>query len=196
VISRIRGTLLTRTPEGTVEVETAGGVVYEADVPRTVLERLPSPPAAVELRTVQVVREDSVALYGFLEAGERQLFRRLLDAQGVGAHLALQMMSTFTAARLARVLVEKDVTALTQVSGIGKKKGERLVLDLSDRVADLAVALSLGAAEGSGPSQEAVAALMALGFNFADADDAVRRVIENGGAASAEELIRKALANR
>jgi Holliday junction DNA helicase RuvA len=195
VIARLKGTLLTRTPEGTVELETPAGIVYEVDVPLTVLQRLPVPPAAVELRTVQVVREDSVALYGFIDRGERDLFRRLLDAPGVGARLALSMMSTYPAPRLARALVEKDVNALKQVSGVGRKTAEKLVLELSDKVADLAFVAAAAEESGTTP-REAVAALVALGYSFADADVAVRLVLENGGAASVEELVRKALARR
>ncbi|HSR43409.1 MAG TPA: Holliday junction branch migration protein RuvA, partial [Longimicrobiales bacterium] len=140
MISRLRGTLLTREPGG-VEIATDGGVVYEVEVPLTVLQRIPSPPRdGFELRTLQVVREDSVALYGFLEAAERELFRRLMSASGVGARLALAMLSAYSAHRLVRALVEKDVAALKQVSGVGKKTAERLILELSDKVADLAVA--------------------------------------------------------
>lgn len=188
--------MVSREADGTLEVETAGGVVYEVAVPLTVLERLPVPPAAVELRTYHVVKEDSAALYGFLEWGERELFGRLLLAKGVGTKVALNLLSTYHAPRLARAIAEKDVTALKQVSGVGKKTAEQIVLELSDKVSDLAV--HIGSVSGAPPAiaQDAVAALVALGFVFSDADKAVRRVLENGGAASSEELIRKALANR
>ncbi len=193
MISRLKGTLLTRDPDGTVEVETPGGVVYEVEVPLTVLQRMPSSGSPVELRTVQVVREDAVALFGFLDAQERDLFRRLMSTSGVGARLALAMMSAYAAHRLARALVEKDVNALKQVSGVGKKTAERLVLELADKVQDLAVGLDEGGAGPGQQAQEAVAALVALGYSFTDADAAVRAVLENGGAATADELIRKAL---
>lgn len=193
MISRIKGTVLSRDPEGIVEVETAGGVVYEVDVPLTVLQRTPSPGSAVELRTVQVVRDDALELFGFLDAVERDLFQRLMTVNGVGARLALALMSAYTARRLARALVEKDVNALKQVSGVGKKTAERLALELSDKVQDLAVGPADEEAPAAPGAQEAVAALVALGYSFADADDAVRAVLENGGAASADELIRKAL---
>ncbi len=196
VISRIKGTLVSRDLDR-VELETAGGVVYELEVPLTILDRLPLPPTAdFEMRVLQVVREDSLTLYGFMEPGERELFRRLLGASGVGPKVALAMMSTFTAPRLARALAEKDVNALKQVSGVGKKTAERIALELSDKVQDLAVApAGAGAAPGSG-AQEAVAALVALGYTFTDADAAVRRVLEDGGADGTDELIRKALASR
>jgi holliday junction DNA helicase RuvA len=197
LISRLRGQLLTRNAEGRVEVETPGGVVYEVAVPLTVLQRIPAPGSPVELRTVQIVREDALDLYGFMEEGERELFRRLMSVSGIGPRLALQLLSTYSGHRLARALAEKDVGALQQVSGVGRKTAERLVLELSDKVADLAVG---GEEISTGPAapmaQEAVAALVALGYTFTDADGAVRRVLENGGAGSAEELIRKALQGR
>lgn len=199
MISRLKGTLLTRTPER-IEVETGGGVVYEVEVPLTVFQRLPAAGAAVEIRTLQVVREDSASLYGFLDLLEREVFRRLLGTSGVGAKLALSMLSTYTAQRLARALVEKDVNALKQVSGVGKKTAERIILELADKVVDLAVGDALGdAADGAAGvrgSQAAVQALVALGYSFNDADDAVRSVLAEGEVASTDELIRKALGRR
>lgn len=192
MISRLKGTLLTRSSDR-VEVETGGGVVYEVEVPLTVFRRLPAVGTAFELRTLQVVREDSTALYGFVDAGERELFKRLLGASGVGAKLALAMLSTYDAPRLARALVEKDVPALRQVSGVGKKTAERLVLDLADKVADLAVQGAGAGAPASPGAQDAVAALVALGYTFADADAAVGAVLAAGEVGSTDELIRKAL---
>ncbi|MBT8396013.1 MAG: Holliday junction branch migration protein RuvA [Gemmatimonadetes bacterium] len=191
MISRLRGTLLTRDLS-TVEVETSGGVVYEVEVPLTVAERLPPEGAGIELRTVQVNREDSVALYGFLDSHERDLFRRLLTASGVGAKLALAMLSAFSARRLAQALAEKDLAALTQVSGVGKKKAERLALELSEKVRDLALAPD--GAPGVPPGAEAaVSALISLGYSFSDADAAVRRVISEEDDLTTEELIKAAL---
>ncbi|SVD79393.1 uncharacterized protein METZ01_LOCUS432247, partial [marine metagenome] len=111
VISRIRGTILSRETDR-VEIQTQGGVVYEVEIPLTVLTRLPLAGNVLELRTAQVVTDSSVALYGFLDAHERTLFQRLLNASGVGPKLALTMMSTYTSERLSRALGEKDITAL------------------------------------------------------------------------------------
>lgn len=197
MISRLKGVLVTRDPDG-VEIETSGGVVYAVEVPLTVLQRLPTPGSPVELRTVQVVTDSSVALYGFTEEVERDLFRRLLTASGVGGKLALALMSAYRAERLARALVEKDLAALQQVSGVGRKKAEKLVVELADKVADLAVSAPGGDGAPAGPgAQEAVKALVALGYSFADADHAVRRALEDGaGGAGADALIRKALSYR
>jgi Holliday junction DNA helicase RuvA len=116
--------------------------------------------------------------------------------QGVGPALALRVLSMYHAARLARAIAEKDVKALQQVSGIGKKLAEKIVLELSDKVADLAVTVPSGTGSEAPLAHEAVAALVALGYSFSDADAAVRAVLENGGAASSQDLIRKALAAR
>ena len=196
MISRLRGTLLARDADGLIELETAGGVVYEVHVPLTVLQRLPSTGANLEVRTVQIVREDSETLYGFLDAVERDLFRRILGAHGVGARLALQMMSAYSAQRLARAIVEKDVNVLKRVSGVGKKTAETIILELSEKLTDLAVGAPAGEEGVTRVAREAVSALVVLGFPFADADQAVRDVLENNEVPSVEEIVRLALANR
>ena len=169
-------------------------------MPLSILERLPKPPAPdFEIRTLQVVREDSVTLYGFMETFERELFSRLLGASGVGPKVALAMLSTYSARRLAQALAEKDVNALKQVSGVGKKTAERIVLELADKVEDLALGAAGpdGARGGASPgAQEAVGALVALGYSFVDADAAVRRSLAEGEAAGTDELVRRALAKR
>lgn len=192
MISRVQGTLLTRD-SSRVEVETRGGVVYEVEVPLTVLQRLPDAGDLVELRTVQIVTESSVALYGFLSVHERSLFQRLLTATGVGPKLALSMMSTYSAERLARALIDKEIAVLTQVPGVGRKTAEKLAVELSDRIADLAF-ITPSEPSGLHVAQEAVQALISLGYTFGDADKAVRLALDQGTPASAEELIRRALA--
>ena len=194
MISRLHGVLIEGDMDS-VEVETAGGVVYEVHVPATVAGHLPPPGSRVRLRTVQVVRDDSVTLYGFLEAHERDMFQRLLGATGVGAKLAREMLSTYSVQRLAQALANKETAMLTRVSGVGKKTAELLILRLSDKVRDLALAPDGGAAAPHG-AREAVNALMALGYSFAQADEAVRGALDAGGAGEemkTEKLIRKAL---
>lgn len=192
MISRLHGTVLSRGTDR-IELETRGGVVYEVEVPLTVLQRLPGPGAELQLRTLQIVTDSSVALYGFIDAHERTLFQRLLTASGVGAKLALAMMSTYSAERLARALVEKDTAALQQISGIGKKKAEKIALELADRVIDLAIVTPIRPGQ-TDRAQEAVQALVALGYSFSDADRAVRNVLEKSAPNSTEDLIRQALA--
>ena len=193
MISRVNGTLLTRAPDR-VEIETSGGVVYEIEIPLTVFHKLPEAGAALALRTLQVVTDSSVALYGFVEPAERTLFQRLLGASGVGAKVALAMMSTYSVERLARALVEKDVVALQQVTGIGKKKAEKIALELSDKVEDLAIVTPGSGVGGSAGTQAAVRALVALGYGAAEADQAVRAVLADEVPESTDALIRKALA--
>lgn len=193
MISRLHGTLLARDGDR-VEVETRGGVVYEVELPVPVLQRLPPVGASVELRTVQVVSETSTALYGFIDGSQRTLFRRLLTASGVGAKLALAMMSTYSTERLARALQEKDTTALRQVSGIGKKTAEKIALELADKMDDLAILTPSADGDRPGGAREAVQALVALGYSFAAADRAVRDVLAEGDLDDTDELIRRALA--
>lgn len=194
MISRVSGTLLTRQPDR-VEIETSGGVVYEIEIPLTVFQKVPQVGSALSLRTYQVVTDSSVALYGFMEVAERTLFQRLLGASGVGAKVALAMMSTYQVERLARALVEKDVTALQQVTGIGKKKAEKIALELSDKVEDLAIVTPGRGEDGAAAgTQAAIKALVALGYTFSEADQAVRAVIADGVPDSTDALVRKALA--
>lgn len=194
MISRVQGTVLARDTDR-VEVETQGGVVYEVEVPLTVLQEVPPVGQRVELRTLQVVTESSVTLYGFVTANERTVFQRLLKVNGVGAKVALGALSTFPAARLVRAIVEKDSVALRQVPKVGKKLAEKIALELSDKMDDLIeLAPSADGTAGSGAAQQAVQALVSLGYSFGDADRAVREVLESGEPESAEDLIRRALA--
>lgn len=192
MISRVRGKLL-RRDMGAVEVMTAGGVGYEVQIPISVFEKLPRVNADVELLTWHVVREDDQLLFGFLQEAERELFGRLLGASGVGPRLALAMMSALTPSALVRAITEKDVATLVQVPGVGRKTAERIALELGDKLDDLSIRAApspKGAA-----AQEAVGALVALGYAATDAGAAVRRAIEDRGPEEdVQVLIRKALA--
>jgi Holliday junction DNA helicase RuvA len=190
LITRIRGTLLARELDR-VEIMTAGGVGYELAIPRTVFERLPRTGKDLELRAYQVVREDAVLLFGFLDEIERTVFSRLLAATGVGPRLALALLSSLPAPRLVRAIREKDVAALTAVAGVGRKTAERLALELAGKLDDVAIPVS--AAGGSGV-EEALRALTVLGFQLPDADRAIRAVLRDEGPMDAQDLIRAALA--
>lgn len=194
MISRIRGVLL-RRELGTAEVMTSGGVAYEVQIPLTVFERLPQTGAEVELRTYQVVREDAVELYGFLEDAERAVFSRLLTASGVGPRLAVNILSAMSPDRVVRAIVDRDIAALRQIPGLGTKKAERLALELADRMEDIALtAAAAGRRSGGAGFEEAVAALVALGYTNGDAATAVRKVIDERGAMPPVDLIKAALA--
>ncbi len=194
MISRIRGKILDRNPEW-VEVLTDGGLVYEVHVPLTVFQRLPEKGEFVELRTVLIPKDDVQNLYGFLNAHERTLFGRLLTVQKVGARVALAMMSTYSASRLAQALAEKDVQALTQISGVGKKTAERAVLELGDKVHDLVAAIDPGGPETS-MVRDAVAALVRLGYAYEDALVSVRELAGRDAPRNTEALIRRVLERR
>ncbi|HET8655958.1 MAG TPA: Holliday junction branch migration protein RuvA [Longimicrobiaceae bacterium] len=192
MISRVRGTLLARELDR-VEVMTPGGVAYEIAIPRTVYERLPPAGKDTELFTHQVFREDAVLLFGFLDDLERAVFTRLLSASGVGPRLALALLSALPAGRLVRAIRERDIAALTAVTGVGKKTAERLALDLAGRFDDLAIPAS-GLGPGGASAEEALRALTVLGFPVPDADRAVRAALQEQGPMDAQALIREALA--
>lgn len=172
---------------------TAGGVAYELEIPLTVFERLPREGAEVELRVYQVVREDAVTLYGFLDAGERAVFARLLTASGVGPRLALNMLSTLPPEQLVRAIVERDIATLRRIPGLGTKKAERLALELADRMDDLAV-VAAGRAAGGRVAEEGVGALVALGYSPPEASAAIRKVLDGAVQLEGIALIKAALA--
>ncbi|CAA9324718.1 MAG: RuvA [uncultured Gemmatimonadetes bacterium] len=192
MISRIRGELIVRDLER-VEVMTSGGVAYEISIPTTVFERLPRLGEQVTIRTYHLVREDAVMLFGFLDDTEKTVFTRLLGVNMVGPRLALGLLSALTAEQVVRAVRERNAATLTAVSGVGKKTGERIVLELTGKLDDIAFASSaLG--QRAPAAEEALRALTALGVTTADADRAVRSVVQEKGSLSAPELIREALA--
>lgn len=190
MIAGINGILRSKTGDR-VLVATEGGVTYEIAVPLGVLEHLPAPGSEVALRTVLVVREDGWQLFGFDEEHERDVFQRLLGATGVGPRLALALVSSLGAARVVRSVKDGDLAALCTVPGIGKKTAERIVLELKDRLRDITVPGAAAAA--SAPVEQAIQALVNLGYPAADAERAVRSVVSDRGSGDAVDLIRGAL---
>jgi Holliday junction DNA helicase RuvA len=196
VIVQIKGTLLSKELER-VEVMTDGGVAYELLVPLNVYETLPKVGDAVTLHTYLVVKEDGWQLFGFTSGFDRRVFHRVLGAKGVGPALALGLLSTLTAERLVRAIREKDITTLQSVPRVGRKKAEQLVLDLADKLDDVQVAPLGGARPEGVGAEDAVRALVSLGYSTADAERAVRAALDDGGGArgsGTSELIRRALA--
>lgn len=194
MISRVRGRLVGIDTDR-VEIGAASGVVYEVHIPLSILRRLPQPGAELELLTAYIVQDDTPSLYGFLEEHERTLFHRLIRVHRVGPRLALAMLSTYHAGRLARAIAEKDVRALVQVGGLGRKTADRVILDLADKVEDIAAAEGR-AGPGAGRAAEAVAALTGLGYSFAEADAAVRDATRTANGETTEEIVRLVLARR
>jgi Holliday junction DNA helicase RuvA len=189
VIAQVAGTLAARDGE-TLVVQTDGGVGYAVTVPLGALERLPGMGARVTLFTELVVREDGWSLYGFDRALDRVVFQRLLGASGFGPRLALALISSLGAERTVQAVKQNNLGALSTVPGIGKKKAERLVLELRDKFDEIAVALP--APVTSGPGEAAVQALVALGYPASQADEAVRALLTAGTSETAS-LVRGAL---
>lgn len=191
MISRVRGTLLLRETDR-AEIMTKGGVAYEVEIPLSVYERLPAEGAEVELRTHYVVRPDGVSLYGFLGGAERALFARLITASGIGPRLGIAILSALSAERAVRAIQERDIPTLRQVPGLGIKKAERLALELSDKLDDLAFATAGPKPEGRA-AEDAVRALVALGYSPAQATTAVREALDEKPTLEGADLIKAAL---
>ncbi len=189
MIARITGILADRSGD-TVLVQTDGGVGYQITLPLGVMERLPAMGARCALYTELVVREDAWTLYGFDRAADRGIFQRLLSASGFGPKLALALLSSLGPDRTVRSIQGKDIAALSTVPGIGRKKAERLALELSDRFTDIQVG---GAEVKSTPATEAAKALTSLGYPPAAADDAVRGALAMGATDDIAALIKRAL---
>ena len=193
MIGRLRGTLLSKQPPALlVEV---GGVGYEVEAPMSTIYDLPGIGQEVILLTHHAVKEDSVALYGFLREGERVLFRNLLKVSGIGAKIALAVLSGVSTEHFARLVQAGDVVALTKIPGIGEKTAERIVVELRDRVEGMATSLpGASGMPGGAPldaAGEATVALQQLGYKPVEVTRLVQKVAADGD--SAETFIRKAL---
>jgi len=188
MIASIRGTLRAREAD-TLVIETGGGVGYAVTVPLGVLERMPPNGEPVTLQTELVVREDGWALYGFDSASERSVFRILLSASGIGPRLALAILSTLGPERAARSIRQRDIATLATVNGIGRKKAEKLVVEIGDRFGDLP---GEGPVAPPRPAEEAVQALVRLGYPTPAAEDAVRGALAEGHTDTAR-LVRQGL---
>jgi len=193
VIGRLRGILLEKHPPRLL-VE-AGGVGYELEAPMSTFYRLPATGSEVILHTHLVVRDDAHLLFAFASEAERSLFRSLIRVNGVGARLALTILSGMEAGDFARCVQEGDTAALTRLPGVGKKTAERLVVEMRDRLDDWqpapAAAPGPAPAGAPDPEREAIDALVALGYRPAEAARMVSR-LDIAGMAS-EDIIRAAL---
>jgi holliday junction DNA helicase RuvA len=199
MITSIQGTLASATPlHAVVELH---GFGYEVNIPVTTAERLPAPGAMVKLHTLVIYREDAQTLYGFATPAERDFFRLMIEnVTGVGPKGALGIMSRLSLPLLESAIRAGDIGALSKVPGIGKKTAERLVVELRAKLGagDAAIDIATGeaAAPGAGdhPHRDAVAALVALGYKAADADQSVRRAaLTLGAKATTEALVKSAL---
>lgn len=192
MIGRLRGTLLSKQPPSLlIEV---GGIGYEVEAPMSTIYDLPGIGKEVILLTHHAVKEDSVTLYGFLHESERVLFRNLLKVSGIGAKIALAVLSGVSTDHFARLVHAGDVVALTKIPGIGKKTAERIVVELRDRLDGMStmpgVSMS-GVAAPLDAAGEASVALQQLGYKPAEVSRLVQKVAAEGD--NAESIIRKAL---
>lgn len=173
------------------------GIGYNVETPMSSFFNLPAVGEQVQLRTHLVVREDAHILYGFLSEQERALFRSLIKVNGVGPKVALGILSGMSVDDFCASIQDSNITALVRLPGIGKKTAERLVIDMRDRLPEQVANGSMGASNDSAlmatisPLEEAVSALVALGYKQQDADKRVRAVAKDG--ANSEQLIRAAL---
>lgn len=197
MIGRLRGVLaLKQAPQILIDVN---GIGYEVDVPMSTFFNLPDVDQPITLLTHFVVREDAQVLYGFGSSAERQLFRLLLKVSGVGAKLALSVLSGMSVNGFVQCVEQKDVGMLCKIPGVGKKTAERLVVEMADRVKQVGsspnvshsgqVDVPIGAVES--PQGEAETALVALGYKPAEINRMLKGVELDD--LSAEDIIRAAL---
>ncbi|HET6592297.1 MAG TPA: Holliday junction branch migration protein RuvA [Xanthomonadales bacterium] len=193
MIARLAGTLVSKQPP--LMVIDVAGVGYEVEAPLPVFYDLPEIGQPVVILTHLSVKEDSHTLYGFASESERRLFRQLLKISGIGAKLALTILSGASGEELARYVVERDAAALTRLPGIGKKTAERIIIELRDKLDDLPAGGGLVAGGGAAPAGtalgEATNALIALGYKPQEAGRMARNAAKPE--MSVEEIIRQAL---
>ncbi len=194
MIGRLHGLLLAKNPpQLLVDV---GGVGYEVEVPLSTLFDLPAVGESVTLLTHLSIKDDAHSLYGFIRETDRKLFRSLIRISGVGAKLALTILSGASAEEFAAWVQDGDTAALVRLPGIGKKTAERLVVEMRDKLGDMAAATLPGATENGpagpkDPSAEASEALISLGYKPAEVGRMIKAVAAAG--MPAEEIIREAL---
>jgi holliday junction DNA helicase RuvA len=196
MITFLDGKLIMALP--TQAIVDVGGVGYEVFIPLSSYDKLPAAGQGVRILTHLHVREDAQILYGFMTAAERDLFRLLVNnVSGIGPKLAIAVLSGMSVNNFKAAVVNSDVASLSKISGLGKKTAERIVLELKDK---LGVAAAWEAASAmhaptleQEQANEAVLALIALGYKQIDAHKTVRELQEKDEAKPAEELVKLAL---
>ncbi len=197
MITFLNGKLIEALPtQVTVDVN---GVGYEVLIPLSSYDKLPAPGQDLRILTHLVVREDAHTLYGFMSAAERELFRLLVNTvSGIGPKIALNILSGISVTAFRGAVANADVKALSQISGVGRKTAERIVVELKDRIGAAGAWEASSAQRGLSPEDQklndASLALMALGFKQLEAHDSVRKVQSVlGPQATVEELVRACL---
>lgn len=192
MIARLHGQLIEKQPP--ILVVDVNGVGYELEAPMSTFYKV-TLGAPVTLYVHQVVREDANLLYGFASREERDMCRTLLKVNGVGPKMALAILSGMEAEAFAACIRQNDIATLTRIPGVGKKTAERLVIEMRDRLGDDSNGLfaTTGVVLPATAAQDAVTALISLGYKAAEAEKAINKIKTDD--ASAEDLIRKALKN-
>lgn len=192
MIGRIHGIIIEKQPpEVLIDVQ---GIGYEVQVPMSTLYDLPAVGETVMLKAHLVVREDAQVLYGFGSETERQLFRQLIKISGVGAKLALAILSGVSVAEFTHLVQSRDAQSLTKLPGVGKKTAERLVVEMADKLGAIdsdATSVAGVPSTVNDPQTEAKDALVALGYKPAEIQKLIKTIDVQG--LSSEEIIRKAL---
>jgi len=196
MITFLDGKLVNALP--TQAIVDVGGVGYEVFIPLSSYDKLPAVGQPVRILTHLAVREDAHVLYGFMTTAERDLFRLLVNnVSGIGPKLALAVLSGMSVTSFKAAVVNSDVAAISKISGLGKKTSERIVLELKDKVGVAAAWEAASAVHAPTPEQqqanEAVLALIALGYKQIDAHKAVQDLQQKGEGKSAEELVKLVL---
>ena len=191
MIAHLRGRLIAKHPNQAI-VET-GGVGYDVVISVPTFSELPSAGGEVALHIHTHVREDQIALFGFVRSEEKQLFEKLLSVSGIGPKLAITILSGMAAPDMVAAIKSNDVAKLTRIPGIGKKTAERMVLELRDKLKDFGATRSV--APASPVEEDVLSALVNLGYQRPAAERALGIAAKNGGAAgSFDVLFREALA--
>lgn len=192
MIAHLRGRVLRKSPQEVVV--DVGGVGYRVAIPVSTFYRLGDEGAEVSLRVHTQVREDALALFGFITAHEQDLFERLIQVAGVGPKLAVNILSGIEAAELAAALRESDIARLTRVPGVGKKTAERLVVELKDKMPPaVAEAREEEEAAAATPKEDLLSALAHLGYSRVEAERGVDRALREDTDGRFEDLLRRAL---
>jgi Holliday junction DNA helicase RuvA len=189
VIAQLAGRLLRKAPQEVVI--DVGGVGYRVTIPLSTFYRLGAEGEAASLRVHTHLREDTIALFGFLTAAEHDLFEKLIGVAGVGPKLAVNILSGIESDDLAQALRGADLARLTRIPGVGRKTAERLVLELKDKMP--AARPAAAEPEAATDREDVVSALLHLGYSRAEADRAVERAAREGGPRRFEDLLRQAL---
>jgi len=197
MITHLSGTLVEALP--THVVLDVGGVGYHVLIPLSSYDKLPATATQLKILTHLAIREDAHVLYGFMSAAERDLFRLLVNhVSGIGPKTALDVLSGTTVTSFKACVVAGDIAALSKTKGIGKKTAERIVVELKDKLGIAAAWEAASSAHAPSPEEtktnDAVLALIALGYKQVDAHKAIKQAQEKGGVAqTTEDLVRGAL---